>query len=94
MPAPKKSVKSALTFEQALSGLSEIVNEMEGEQLPLEDLVKQYEAGTKLLKQCESVLAAAQKKIELITLSDSEEPASSTRKDSPDIDDQNDISLF
>ncbi len=103
MPARKKSAKPAdtLTFEDALAKLEGIVESMEGEQLPLEDLVSQYEAGSELLKHCDSVLTTARKRIELITLSNNggTDPSDSPPTTSPDEDpgdpaDENDISLF
>ena len=56
------------SFEEALAGLESIVEAMENEQLPLEELVSRYEQGSKLLERCESVLQSARERIELITL--------------------------
>ncbi len=105
MPASKKTTKTpdadALSFEDALAELEGIVESMEGEQLPLEDLVSQYEAGSKLLKHCDSVLSTARERIALITLSNNEgkdatgsPSATSPDENSEDPDDDNDISLF
>ena len=110
MPARKKSGPSEnreeLNFENALAKIEDIVESMEGEQLPLEDLVAQYEAGSALLKHCEAVLASARKRIELITRANREETAeedsdnfAQTSQNTPiktdgDPDDDNDISLF
>ena len=46
--------------------LEAIVEAMESEKMPLDDLVKNYEEGTKLLKICHSRIADAQKRIDLI----------------------------
>lgn len=96
------------SFEDALAGLESIVEAMEHEQLPLEDLVAYYEKGSALLNRCESVLQSARGRIELITLrnknesvpetsprtGDSPDPASpSDTPDDPD-DDDDDIRLF
>ena len=105
MPARKKKEPSApaidLSFEEALAELESIVESMEGEQLPLEKLVAQYESGSALLKHCESVLNSAQKRIELITLTNtgeldqsSQPPLNSTDSDETEPDHDNDISLF
>ena len=95
MPARKTTTKKksdqALSFEEALEGLESIVESMENEQLPLEDLVAYYEKGSKLLDRCESVLESARDRIQLITLrnkneSELENPAVSgdfTPADSP-----------
>jgi exodeoxyribonuclease VII small subunit len=90
----------APTFEEALAGLESIVEAMENEQLPLEDLVSQYEKGSKLLERCEAVLQSARERIELITLraaagdadTDDESSKPSAAADEPDDDD--DIRLF
>ena len=58
----------APSFEQALEGLEAIVEAMEHEQLPLEDLGAYYEKGSALLDRCEQILQAARGRIELITL--------------------------
>ncbi len=98
---------SALSFEDALAGLESIVESMENENLPLEELVAGYEKGSLLLERCESVLQSARARIELITLrekpgSGSGDPAPSpevgevshlsAEADSPEDDD--DIRLF
>lgn len=86
--------------------LEDIVEAMEGEQLPLEELVARYEAGSSLLKHCGSVLSVAKKRIELITLADREEtepedggnpagnPGNEPGSHPGDPDESNDISLF
>lgn len=72
MPSRKKAAPresdTELSFEEALEGLESIVESMENEQLPLEDLVAYYEKGSKLMAHCESVLGSAKERIELITL--------------------------
>jgi exodeoxyribonuclease VII small subunit len=108
MPARKKSPEEtdSLNFEEALARIEEIVESMEGDQLPLEDLVSQYEKGSILLKHCETVLSSARKKIELITLANREENGNdtthsftpATKNTSSDTgetpDEPNDIRLF
>jgi len=59
---------SAPSFEEALGGLESIVEAMEHESLPLEELVAHYEKGFALLTHCESILKSARCRIELITL--------------------------
>ena len=53
-------------FEKALTELQEIVGEMEGDRLPLEDLLKKYERGTGLLQVCQSHISKARERIEQI----------------------------
>ena len=59
---------AATSFEDALAGLEAIVESMEHEQLPLEELVASYEKGSALLNHCEAILQSARSRIELITL--------------------------
>lgn len=93
-----------IPYETAIGELERILEAMESEQLPLEDLVACYEKGAGLLKQCETSLASARERIKLITLSPDElqdRPRKSLApsedglaKAEPDDDDDNDISLF
>jgi exodeoxyribonuclease VII small subunit len=99
---------SGPTFEQALAELEAVVEAMEEEQLPLEDLVSHYEKGSALLKRCESVLKSARDRLELITLRNQSENALDSNATTPhsatppteatelpdDIDDDDDIRLF
>jgi exodeoxyribonuclease VII small subunit len=95
----------APSFEQALEGLEAIVEAMEHEQLPLEELVAYYEKGSALLDRCEQVLQSARGRIELITLRNQNGPANDTGNSAPDdfsppsgtpdvSDDDDDIRLF
>ena len=59
--------KNGLTFEQAIQRLERIVADMEGAELPLEDVLKKYEEGTRLVRFCSQKLEEAEKKIELLT---------------------------
>jgi len=68
----KLTSKSETTFESALERLEQIVEEMEGNRLPLEELLGRYEEGTKLVKVCQARLQTAEKRIELITRNASE----------------------
>jgi exodeoxyribonuclease VII small subunit len=54
------------SFESALERLEHIVEEMEGDRLPLEALLGRYEEGTRLVKVCQERIGAAEKRIELI----------------------------
>lgn len=66
--APKKAGEPKPGFEEALGELEALVEAMENEQLPLEQLVTNYEKGSKLLSHCQQVLESARERIELITL--------------------------
>lgn len=71
MKATKKSTNPALpgtvSFEQAIQRLEKIVADMEGAELPLEDVLAKYEEGTRLVRHCSQKLDEAEKKIELLT---------------------------
>jgi len=98
--------ESGPSFEEALAELEAVVEAMEEEQLPLEDLVNHYEKGSALLKRCETVLKSARERLELITLRNQQENALDSAADTPhggappqaepedDLDDDDDIRLF
>lgn len=85
-----------LSFEDAMESLESIVSSLEGERLPLEEMVQGYERGVKLLRVCRSRIDSARQRVELITadlegkskatLSDfaaMETPEASTTEESP-----------
>ncbi len=57
-PAPDE-----LPFEEGLKKLEAIVEQMEGDELPLEDLLKHYEEGIRLAQGCQEKLESAELKI-------------------------------
>ncbi len=57
-----------MSFEQALGELEKIVAELEGGKAPLQDSIAIYERGEALKKHCETLLKAAEARIEKITL--------------------------
>src|SRR5256885_6059163 len=59
--------KNGLTFEQAIERLENIVADMERAELPLEDVLKKYEEGTRLVRFCSQKLEEAEKKIEVLS---------------------------
>src|SRR5205809_2831556 len=70
-PAPSRASQgpesNGLSFEQAIQRLEKIVGDMEGAELPLEDVLKKYEEGTRLVRFCSQKLEEAEKKIEILT---------------------------
>ncbi|MDP4584086.1 MAG: exodeoxyribonuclease VII small subunit [Verrucomicrobiales bacterium] len=64
--SPDASDVSPPAFEDALAQLEEMVEEMESDQIPLEDLIRKYEEGTRLYRLCEKRLDEAQGRIEII----------------------------
>jgi exodeoxyribonuclease VII small subunit len=63
----KESHQKNPTFEASMERLEAIVEEMESEKLPLEDLLVRYEEGVKLVRFCSEKLKAAEARIEIIT---------------------------
>ena len=56
-----------VSFEEAMERLEEIVSSMEGERLPLEEMVRSYEEGARLLRVCRERIEVARQRVELIT---------------------------
>ena len=56
-----------LKFEDALARLERIVAEMEGGDLPLDDMLKRFEEGRKLVQFCSAELDASRLRIEKVT---------------------------
>jgi len=54
------------SFEKGLEELEKIVEELENGTLTLDEALKRYERGVAAHKQCREVLAAAEKRIELL----------------------------
>jgi len=79
MTARKASEPS---YEEALEQLESIVTKMEDGDVPLAEVLTQFEQGTKLLKHCESRLQDAELRIEQLKRnkdgSDSFEPFETT----------------
>jgi exodeoxyribonuclease VII small subunit len=63
-PARKTAEPS---FEEAMGALEAIVQSLETERLPLEEMVSAYERGVNLLRTCRSRIEAARQRVELIT---------------------------
>ena len=56
-----------MKFEDSLQKLEQLVARMEGGGLALDDMIKDYEAGQKLVKECQEELKAVQERIEKVT---------------------------
>ena len=55
-----------MLYEDAIAEFEALVREMESDSMPLEEVMKNYEIGTKLHKICEKRLDEAQGRIEII----------------------------
>lgn len=55
-----------IDFAKEIERLDEIVNEVSSKALPLEESIKLYEEGTKIIKKLEGALQEASEKVEQI----------------------------
>jgi len=83
-------------FEPAIERLEAIVEEMESDKLPLEELLARYEEGVQLVKFCSEKLEAAGKRIEMITRDAGGKPQVSDfdPEKKTDLNDNEDVRLF
>lgn len=58
---------SDIKFEDALARLEQLVDTLEGGNLPLEDSLKAFEEGVALARRCATYLEEAERRIELLT---------------------------
>lgn len=63
MPAKKDEPHN---FEEAMKRLDAIVEKLEEDKVPLEDMLARYEEGVALAKYCSDKLEAAEQKVRLI----------------------------
>jgi exodeoxyribonuclease VII small subunit len=66
MTAETPNLVTALSFEQAVSELENIVARLERGDVPLDQSIEIYERGEALKKHCETLLNAAEARIEKI----------------------------
>lgn len=60
-----------MTFEEKLAKLTEIVDQLEaGNELPLEDSLKLFEAGVGLVSSCREMLENAEQRVENVLKTD------------------------
>lgn len=72
----EKSV-DAMSFEEAMRELEDVVGQLESGDVPLEDSIKLYERGAALRTHCQKKLAEAEEKVAKIT-TDSDGAATGT----------------
>jgi exodeoxyribonuclease VII small subunit len=64
--------KKSADFEKSLGRLEELVEEMEGGELSLEEMIKHFEEGSKLVGLCSKRLNEVEQKIEKLVKKDGE----------------------
>lgn len=62
---PKK--KQSYDFENSISELEQLVEQMESGELSLEDSLASFEKGIKLTRECQAMLVKAEQKVQLLT---------------------------
>lgn len=65
--------KRSPDFEKSLQELESLVERLERGDLPLEEALKAFERGVALTRECQTALAAAQRRIEILRTRDGEE---------------------
>ena len=67
-PAPGKAAaeEKAPSFEEALQGLNDIVEKLEGGDLTLDEALQAFEEGVRLARECSLRLEEAERRIEFI----------------------------
>ncbi len=64
--ADEGSDLAAMSFEEALRALEDVVRKLEGGEVPLDESISLYERGEALRRHCQARLDAAQARIEKI----------------------------
>ncbi|HBB90083.1 MAG TPA: exodeoxyribonuclease VII small subunit [Blastocatellia bacterium] len=70
------------SFEASLEGLEDIVQQLEGGDLPLEKSLELFEQGIKLSRQCQERLSQAERRIEVLLRDNQGRPVVSAFEDS------------
>ncbi len=60
--------KLTMTFEKNIEELQKIVRSLETGALPLEESLKSFEQGVRLIRECQVALTDAEKRVELFSI--------------------------
>ncbi|MBR2838916.1 MAG: exodeoxyribonuclease VII small subunit [Kiritimatiellae bacterium] len=63
-----------MKFEDSLRQLEALVSRMESGEMKLDDMIKSFEEGRRLVKACQDELASVRQRIEKVTQSGEAEP--------------------
>lgn len=69
MPAKKKTEAEEIKLEDAMKRLDEVVRALDTDGRELEDSLKLYEEGVRLVRVCHEKLTEAERKVKLLKLS-------------------------
>ncbi|MCE1234991.1 MAG: exodeoxyribonuclease VII small subunit [Hyphomicrobiales bacterium] len=75
MTTPPETDVAALTFEQSLAELEQLVARLERGDVPLKDSIAAYERGEALKARCAGLLSIAEARVEKIRLASDGAPA-------------------
>ena len=70
MDSNTQNKNNEFNFEEKLQDLEQLVTRMEDGNLGLEDSLKAFEDGVKLVKECQQALEAAEQKVKVLTSAD------------------------
>ncbi|MGB3409297.1 MAG: exodeoxyribonuclease VII small subunit [Jannaschia sp.] len=70
---------AAMSFEQAMSELEQVVTRLDSGDVPLDESIKLYERGAALKAHCEAKLNEADAKVKQITLNAGGQPTGTTQ---------------
>jgi exodeoxyribonuclease VII small subunit len=79
----KKTQSPPKTFEDALGELEQILADIEGGEIGLEESLTKYERGNFLIQHCRGVLGAAEKQIEMLSKANEDRSESSGPPEEP-----------
>lgn len=71
--------KTSASAEALLARLDEVVQELEGGDLPLEQALANFEEGVRLVREGEQLLSSVEQRIEVLLADGSEEPFADPR---------------
>ena len=66
MPRSATAVPEPLTYERALAELEQLVQAMEGGEMPLDQLLGSYQRGAELLQLCRARLQSVEEQVKLL----------------------------
>ena len=69
MPTKKKTEAEEIKLEDAMKRLDEVVRALDGDGRELEDALKLYEEGVRLVRICHEKLSEAERKVKVLKLS-------------------------
>lgn len=73
--------KKSFSIEKGLEDLEKIVQQMENQQLTLEESLKSFEDGVKIVKKCQEALGKAERQIQILSEQSPEAPLDTFEED-------------